>query len=343
MLVERKQHRFFVFFAIFLIPIILLSGISLGSVKFSIEESLSCVLGQCKDSTTEDIIWKIRIPRTLSAIIGGAGLALAGTLLQSLFRNPLAGPGILGITSGASLGVAVLIMGGITVGVTAYSYGFEILFTAALVGALLTTMLIIGMTRFVSNTTTLLLVGLMINWILGSIISVLGILAQHQSLQVFYAWTLGSFSGIMWESVYFLYAIVSLMAITCFFIHRRLDASLLGDDYATSMGVNINSLRKIVVVLSSVLAAVVTAVAGPVGFIGISGPYLARLATSSGSHKIIIPTAILFGGLLTAGADILARILMPPIDLPVSIITAAIGAPLIIMLLIKRKGEGISQ
>lgn len=343
MLVERKQRHHFVYLAILLIPVILLSGVSLGSVKFSMEETMSCVLGGCKDTTTEDIIWKIRMPRTLSALVGGAGLALAGTLLQSLFRNPLAGPGILGITSGASLGVAILIMGGITVGITVYSYGFEILFAAALVGALLITILIIGMTRFVSNTTTLLLVGLMINWVLGSIISVLGILAQHQSLQVFYAWTLGSFSGIMWESVYFLYAIVSLMAIACFFMHRSLDASLLSEDYATSMGVNASSLRKVVVVSSSILAAVVTAVAGPVGFIGIAGPYLARLATSSGSHKVIIPTAILFGGLLTAGADILARIIMPPIDLPISVITAAIGAPLIITLLIKRKGEGISQ
>lgn len=343
MLVERKHHRYFVSLAITLIPIILLSGVSLGSVKFSIEETMSCILAECMDTTTEDIIWKIRMPRTLSAIAGGAGLALAGTLLQSLFRNPLAGPGILGITSGASLGVAILIMGGTTVGITAYSYGFEILFTAALVGALLTTILIIGMTRFVSNTTTLLLVGLMINWVLGSIISVLGIMAQHQSLQVFYAWTLGSFSGIMWESVHFLYAVVFVIAITCFFIHRSLDASLLGEDYATSMGINASSLRKIVVVLSSILAAVVTAVAGPVGFIGIAGPYLARLATTSGSHKVIIPTAILFGGLLTASADILARIIMPPIDLPISIITAAIGAPLIIILLIKRKGEGISQ
>ena len=170
MLVERKQRRYFVFLAILLIPMIVLSGISLGSIKFSMEESLLCVLGECKNTTTEDIIWKIRMPRTLSALIGGAGLALAGTLLQSLFRNPLASPGILGITSGASLGVAILIMGGMTIGITAYSYGFEILFTAALVGALLTTMLIIGMTRFVSNTTTLLLVGLMINWFLGSII-----------------------------------------------------------------------------------------------------------------------------------------------------------------------------
>jgi len=343
MLVERKQRCYFVSLAVLLVPMILLSGVSLGPIKFSIEETISCILGECKDTTVEDIIWKIRMPRTLSALIGGAGLALAGTLLQSLFRNPLAGPGILGITSGASLGVAILIMGGMTVGITAYSYGFEILFAAALAGALLTTILIIGMTRFVSNTTTLLLVGLMINWVLGSIISVLGILAQHQSLQVFYAWTLGSFSGIMWESVYFLYAIVSLMAIMCFFMHRRLDASLLGEDYATSMGVNAGSLRKTVVVSSSILAAVVTAVAGPVGFIGIAGPYLARLATSSGSHKVIIPTAILFGGLLTAGADILARIIMPPIDLPISVITAAIGAPLIITLLIKRKGEGISQ
>jgi len=343
MLVERKRQRYFIFLAILLIPLVMFSGVTLGSVEFSIEESIQCIFNNCADEITEDIIWKIRIPRTLSAFVGGAGLALAGTLLQSLFRNPLAGPGILGITTGASLGVAVLIMGGITVGVTAYSYGFEILFAAALVGSLLSTILIIGMIRFVANTTTLLLVGLMINWVLGSIISVLGILAQQQNLQVFYAWTLGSFSGITWDSVYFLYIIIPIIAIACFAIYRRLDASLLGENYAISMGVNTKSLRRIVVILSSFLAAIVTAVAGPVGFIGIAGPYLARLTTSSGSHKVIIPAAIMYGGLLTAGADILARVIMPPIDLPISVITSTIGAPLIITLLIKRKGEGLSQ
>ena len=339
----QKQKQYYVFLAILLIPLVLFSGITLGSVKFAIEESIGCIFDNCKDQVTEDIIWKIRLPRTLAAFIGGAGLALSGTLLQSLFRNPLAGPGILGITSGASLGVAVLVLGGVTAGVAAYSFGLEALFAAALIGSLLSTMLIIGMIRFVANTTTLLLVGLMINWVLGSIISVLGILAQHQNLQVFYAWTLGSFSAVSWESIQLLYIIIPMAAITCYAIHRRLDASLLGENYAVSMGVNTKSLRKIIVVLSSVLAAIVTAVAGPVGFIGIAGPYLARLTTTSGSHKVIIPAAIVYGGLLTAGADILARIIMPPVDLPISIITSAIGAPLIITLLIKRKGEGLSQ
>ncbi|MFQ5782940.1 MAG: FecCD family ABC transporter permease [Nitrosopumilus sp.] len=339
----QKQKQFYVILAIFLIPTVLLSGIMLGSVKFTIEESIECIFDNCDDKITEDIIWKIRIPRTLSAFIGGAGLALSGTLLQSLFRNPLAGPGILGITSGASLGVAVLVLGGITAGITAYSFGLEALFAAALVGSLLSTILIIGMIRFVANTTTLLLVGLMVNWVLGSIISVLGILAQHQNLQVFYSWTLGSFSAASWESVQILYITIPLIALACYAIYRRLDASLLGENYATSMGVNTKFLRKIIVVLSSVLAAIVTAVAGPVGFIGIAGPYLARLTTTSGSHKIIIPAAIIYGGLLTAGADILARVIMPPVDLPISIITSAIGAPLIITLLIKRKGEGLSQ
>ncbi len=343
MLVQKKRQYYFIFLAILLIPLVIFSGATFGSVKIPIEESIQCIFNNCTDEITEDIIWKIRFPRILSAFIGGAGLALAGTLLQSLFRNPLAGPGILGITSGASLGVAILIMGGLTIGVTAYSYGLEALFAAALMGSLLSTILIIGMIRFVANTTTLLLVGLMINWVLGSIISVLGILAQQQNLQVFYAWTLGSFSGITWDSVYLLYILIPMIAVGCFAIYRRLDASLLGENYAISMGVNTKSLRRIIVILSSILAAIVTAVAGPVGFIGIAGPYLARLTTSSGSHKVIIPAAIIYGGLLTAGADILARIIMPPIDLPISVITSAIGAPLIIILLIKRKGEGLSQ
>jgi iron complex transport system permease protein len=336
----RKQH-YFVLVTVLLIPLVLFGGITIGSVEIPISETVTCMLNECKDSVTEDIIWKIRLPRTLAALVGGAGLALAGTLLQSLFRNPLAGPGVLGITSGASLGVAVLIMGGLTVGITVYSYGTEMLFTAALVGSLFTTILIIGMIRFVSNATTLLLVGLMINWVLGSIISVLGILAQQQNLQVFYVWTLGSFSGITWESLQFLYMVIPIATLVVFSIHKKMDTLLLGESYATSMGVNVSRLRKIVIILSSILAAIVTSIAGPVGFIGIAGPYLARLTTNSGSHRIIIPAAVIFGALLTAGADILARILISPVDLPISVITAVIGAPLIISLLIKRKGEGL--
>lgn len=343
LVLKQNLHWHFFVFAILFIPFLFLMSLTLGSVQYGFDQTISCLVGECNDSVIEDIVWKLRMPRTIAAIVGGGGLALAGTLLQSLFRNPLASPGILGITSGASLGVALLTMGGLSMGVSAYALGFESIFVTALVGALLTTFLIMNIARFVSNTTTLLLVGLMITWIMTSIISVLGFLAQFHNLQVFYVWTLGSFSGITWDSLGYLAIIVPATSIVSYVLYKRLDASLLGENYATSMGVNAKSLRKNVIILSSVLAAIVTSIAGPVGFIGIAGPYLARLVTNSGTHRIIIPASIIFGALLTLGADILARIVMPPMDLPISVITAVIGAPLVISFLVRRKGEGLSQ
>lgn len=343
-MMQLQAHRQnLILVSVALIPLILFAGLSLGSAKISLHEALSCLIGDCLDQTTKNIVLDIRLPRILAALISGAGLALSGTLLQSLFRNPLADAGILGITSGASLGVAILIMSGLSAGISAYSHGFESIFAVALIGSILTTIFVIAMIRFVANSTSLLLVGIMINWILGSMISVLGILAQYQNLQVFYTWTLGSFAGITWNSLIYLYTVIPLAAISSYVIYKRLDAILLGESYAATMGIKIRSLRRLAIILSSTLVAVITATAGPVGFIGIAGPYLARLTVNSGSHKIIIPLSLTYGALLAACADIIARTIMAPIDIPISIITAMIGAPLIVSLLIKRKGEGLSH
>jgi len=343
MLLQQKNHSYFVIIAVILIPLIIFSGLSLGSVKYAFENAVSCFVGKCQDKVMENIIWKIRIPRTLAAIIGGAGLAVAGTLLQALFRNPLASDSILGISSGASLAVALLIMGGMSLGFQLYSQSLEAIFIASFAGAILTMLVIMAIIPALSNTTTLLLVGLMISFVLSSIISVLGIMAEAANLQVFYTWTLGSFSGITWSALNYLYIIIPSTILASYMIYKSLDASLLGEGYATSIGVRSKSLRNKVVILSSVLSAVVIATAGPVGFIGIAGPYLARLTTRSGSHRITIPVSAIFGALITGGADIVARIIMPPIDLPISSITAVIGAPLIISILIRKKGEGLSQ
>lgn len=343
MLLQQKNHYSFVVIAIILIPLTIFGGLTLGSVKYSLEDALLCFTGKCEDNVMENIIWNIRLPRTLAAMLGGAGLAVAGTLLQALFRNPLAGPSILGISSGASLGVALLTIGGMSLGFSIYSQSLEVVFMAAIAGAMITMFVIMAIIPAVSNTTTLLLAGLMINFILLSIIGVLGIMTQAANLQVFYTWTLGSFSGITWSALNYLYIIIPLAILASYTIYKSLDATLLGEGYATSIGVRSKSLRNKVVILSSTLAAIITATAGPVGFIGIAGPYLARLTTYSGSHRVIIPVSAIFGALITGGADILARIIMPPIDLPISSITAIIGAPLIISILIRKKGEGLSQ
>lgn len=326
-----------------MVPVTVLGGLALGSVKYSAPDTLSCFLGSCQDRVMEDIVWKIRAPRTLAALMGGAGLATAGALLQALFRNPLASPSILGISSGASLGVALLVIGGISIGIPVHAFGVQSVFVAAFAGALATMFVIMAIIPRATNTTTLLLVGLMINALLLSIIGILAVMAQAADLQVFYTWTLGSFAGITWDMLNYLYIIVPLAIAGSYAMSKSLDASLLGEGYATSIGVKAGQLRNRAVLLSSALTSTITAIAGPVGFIGIAGPYLARLMSHSGMHRVIIPLSAVIGGLLTAGADILARIVIPPVDLPTSSITSIIGAPLVIMILLKRKGEGLSQ
>ena len=341
-MLSEKRHNKLAFITLFLIPLFLILGIVLGSVSFSANDIVQCVFESC-DDTTANILWKIRLPRTVGSLIGGAGIAVSGLLMQSLFRTPLADPGILGITSGASLGVALLVMGGVSAGIGIALIGIEVLFVAALVGSFLTILLLLGLIRFVANNTTLLLVGLMISWIIGSAIAVLGILAQQQNLQLFYVWALGSFAPTTIHSIYFMsFMIIPTIAASVIY-YKRLDASLLGEDYAKSIGVNIKSLQKFSIILSSILVAAVTAVAGPVGFIGITGPYMARLTSQSGSHKIIIPLTIVYGSLLTVVADISARLILRPVDLPITIITALIGGPIVIFMLVKKRGEGLSQ
>lgn len=341
MFLEKRQNKLAVA-GIVLLPLILVLGIVLGSVAFSAKEIVLCLFDHC-DDTTADILWKIRLPRTAGALIGGAGLAVSGLLLQSLFRNPLAGPGILGITSGASLGVAILVMSGILSGIGITVIGIESIFAVALASSTLTTFLLLALVRFLSNTTTLLLVGLMINWMMGSVIAILGILAQQQNLQLFYVWTLGSFAPTTLHSVYFMMFVITPTVVAGIFYYKRLDASLLGDNYAKSIGVNTKSLQKFSILLSSILVSVVTSVAGPVGFIGIAGPYLARLTSRSGSHRIILPLAMVYGALLAGIADIAARMVLSPVDLPITIITALIGGPIVVFMLVKRRGDGLSQ
>ncbi len=341
-MLSEKRHNKLAFIAIFLISLFLILGIVLGSVSFSVRDIVQCIFESC-DDTTADILWKIRLPRTIGALIGGASIAVSGLLMQSLFRTPLADPGILGITSGASFGVALLVMGGISTGIGIALIGIEILFVVALTGSFLTMLLLLCLIRFVANTTTLLLVGLMMSWIIGSAIAVLGILAQQQNLQLFYVWTLGSFAPTTIHSIYFMALMIIPTIVASIIYYKRLDASLLGEDYAKSIGVNIKSLQKFSIILSSILVAAVTAVAGPVGFIGIAGPYLARLTSQSGSHKTIIPLTIIYGSLLTVIADISARLVLRPVDLPITIITALIGGPIVIFMLVKKRGEGLSQ
>jgi len=282
-----------------------------------------------------DVIWEIRFPRALGAIFGGASLATSGLLLQVFFRNPIVEPYVLGVSSGATLMVAVTVLTGLSLGMIRFSPLF--LSVAALIGALGVMLLVIILAARVQNVITLLVTGLMMGYLCSAITTILLALAEKERLHGFVLWTLGSFSGFTWQQVYLLVMVAVPLLAFSFFLGKPLNAFLLGENYARSMGVNIKALRVAIVVLASSLTATVTAFAGPVAFIGLAVPHLARLLLGSSDNRILLPAVVLLGAIVTSLCDLLARSILSPVELPVSALTSFFGAPLVVSLLLKRR------
>jgi iron complex transport system permease protein len=271
----------------------------------------------------------------LGAVLGGAALAVSGLLLQVFFRNPIVGPFVLGISSGASFTVALAMLGSYLIGVTVVSS--LTLSLAAFIGALMVMGVVLMVASKVRDIITLLVIGLMTGYVASALSSFLIAFAQSENVHRFVIWTMGSFSGFRWEEVRLLAIIGIILLIASYLLAKPLNAFLLGEDYARSMGVNVKRFRYMVVFISCALAAIVTAFAGPVAFIGLAVPHLARLSLGTSDNRILIPASILAGAMITSLCDLLARMLFAPVELPVSATTAIFGAPMVIFFLIKGK------
>ncbi|MEM3087491.1 MAG: iron ABC transporter permease [Halobacteria archaeon] len=323
----------------FLVPIAAWLSLALGAVSLPGGEVAECVLGKCPSPTLETILWKIRIPRTLAVLLGGAALAVSGVLLQALFRNPLAGPGVLGISGGASLTVALFVLGGVSLGLPAREQTWGLV-AVAFAGAMLVTGFLLALSQIVRSITGLLIVGLMLGFLLSSVTGILGVLADAARLQVFYVWTMGSFAPVVWSQVHILAVVVPAAVAAALLTSKALDALLMGEEYAQTMGIHYRRSRWTVIGLSSLLAATVVAFAGPVAFVGTVSPILARLVIRSGVHRIAVVASALVGALLTLAADVVARVALRPVELPTGSITAIIGVPVVLAILIGRSGRG---
>lgn len=319
-----------------LLHLIFFLSITLGSVSIALGEVARILLeGPAGKGVNTDVIWEIRLPRALGAIFGGASLATSGLLLQVFFRNPIVEPYVLGISSGATLMVAVTMLTSLSLGMTRFSPLF--LSGAALTGALGVMLLVIILAARVQNVITLLVTGLMMGYLCSAITTILVALAEKERLHGFVLWTLGSFSGFTWQQVYLLVMVAVPLLAFSFFLGKPLNAFLLGENYARSMGVSIRALRVAIVVLASSLTGAVTAFAGPVAFIGLAVPHLARLLLGSSDNRILLPAVVLLGAVVTSLCDLLARSILSPVELPVSALTSFFGAPLIVSLLLKRR------
>lgn len=308
--------------------------IGFGSVKIGLGDVADIIFRRNMDNKIfYKIIWNIRMPRALAALVGGSALAVAGLFLQVFFRNPIVEPFVLGVSSGAILCVALVTLGGITFGLQ--SPPPTLLFTAAFVGALVVMAVVILFASKVKNIVTLLVIGLMVGYACSAVTRVLIAFADKEQLQGFTMWVLGSFSGVTWGNVSVLLIIGLPTLLATLFIVKPLNAFLLGEEYATSMGVNIRLFRMVIVFLASILAAVVTAFAGPVGFIGLAVPHMTRLIFKTSDNRILVPGTILMGGIVTSLCDLVARTLLSPVELPISAVTSLIGAPIVIFLILK--------
>jgi iron complex transport system permease protein len=326
-----------VFFLLFgaLTTILLILNIGIGSVSFSVREIWEALLQPPTASTTGFIIWKIRIPRAIAAILGGAYLSASGLLLQVYFRNPIVGPFILGISSGATLMVSFVMLTTLFVGMTVISPFITTL--AAFIGAYGVLIIVVAVASRVKSGVTLLIVGLMMGYLCHAATSILTALAEKSKIKGFVLWQLGSFSGFRWSEIGILFFCGGLILVLIYLLSKPLNAFLLGEEYAASMGVNIRRFRILILLFACALAGMITSVAGPVAFVGLAVPHMARLGFGTSDNRILIPGACLMGAFVTSLCDLIARMLLSPVELPLSAITAFFGAPIVIGLLMKRR------
>lgn len=340
-LVNTKK-RVYLAFTILILCLVLsfILSIVIGSVKIEIKEVFEIIFSKDKTQFENSIIvWDIRLPRVLASLIGGSALAISGLLLQVFFRNPIVEPYVLGISSGSTLGVALVMLGGLTLGDKAMSS--YTIFTAAFMGAMVSTVIAVGFSRKVKKVSSLLLVGIMMGYITSAITKTLSAFADREKLTGFYIWTMGSFSGFTWKNVRVLLYIGIPGLILTFLIVKPLNAFLMGEEYAESMGVNIKLFRVLIVSIASLLTAVTTAFAGPIAFVGMAVPHLTRILFGRSDNKLLVPGTILLGGIFTSICDLISRVLFSPVELPISAVTSLIGAPIVIYLIVSNKRESI--
>ncbi|MBQ8052577.1 MAG: iron ABC transporter permease [Lachnospiraceae bacterium] len=313
--------------------VMILLNINTGSVNIPVGRILKILFLRQGDANEVSIIWKIRMPRILqSAVLGGA-LALSGFLLQTFFGNPIAGPFVLGISSGAKMCVAIVMI--LLIGRFGAASSWALIL-AAFAGAMLSTAFILAVSRAVRHMAALLVAGIMIGYICSAVTEFLVTFAEDSDIVNLHGWSQGSFSGADWSGTGLAALIVGLSFAFVFLLAKPIGAYQMGEAYAQSMGVNIRRFRVQLIILSGVLSACVTAFAGPVSFVGIAVPFLVKRALGTSKPLVVIPAAFLGGAVFCMVSDLIARTAFSPTELNISTVTSVLGAPIVIYMLIRR-------
>ncbi len=337
---QTKKHTFLFIFLIIVLVILFFTNISLGSVSIPLKEILNGFLGNgMEKGSWEIILWNFRLPKAFTAILVGMALSISGLLMQTLFRNPLAGPYVLGLSSGASLGVAFVILGAgflpsFLATIFLSSYGIVL---ASALGSAFVLIAVLAVSQKLKDTMAILIVGLMFGSLTSAVVSVLSYFSTAEQLQKFTFWSLGSLANLSWNEVSLLFIITIIGIILSFLVIKPLDALLLGEKYAKSLGVNFKKTRYIIIFATSILAGSITAFVGPIAFIGLAVPHIAKLLFQTSNHYILFWSTLLIGAIILLFCDIIAQCPGQDLTLPINAVTSIIGAPIVIWLLVRKR------
>lgn len=340
MMEKRRSFRIWYLLLSVALIILFLLNISLGSVSIPIEDVVSALLGQgASKPSWEYIIIDYRLPKALTAVIAGGGLALSGLLMQTLFRNPLAGPFVLGLSSGASLGVALLILGAGLFGGLMGSLLLSqwSLVIASALGSFLVLMAVLVVTLRVKDSMAILIIGLMFGSVTAAIVAVLSYFSNAEQLQQYIFWSFGSLGNQSWDGILILFICFVSGILIATSSCKSLNALLLGENYAKSMGLRIKRTTILIIIATSILAGGITAFAGPIAFVGLAVPHLARQLFPTSNHFVLLPSVLLCGALLMLVCDMIAQLPFSEYTLPINAITSLVGAPVVIWLLVRKR------
>ena len=327
----EKRHRILLIIALVLLPVLAYFHLTIGQIQLSSADFYNAVFNYSDSETAQLLVREFRLPRLIMAIVAGSSLAIAGMLMQTLFNNPLAGPYILGINSGASLAVAL----GTLSGISMFSSNIGLI-GLALIGALVFGFIVLGFSLFVRNSLSLLLVGIMIGSFTSAITSLLQTISSADSLKVFTIWGMGSLQQVELSQIGIITVFFILGIFFSFFLIKPLNALVLGENASLLLGVPVKNLRIIIIVITALLAGLVTAFCGPIAFVGLAIPNLCKMLFKTQQHLVLLLGNILLGALFLISCDILVQGLEPFILVPINVITSIVGAPFVIFIILKR-------
>ncbi len=325
-------------FAALLLLMLFFANLFYGSIEIPAKEVLSIVTGgECQRDVWRVVVLETRLPQALTALLAGASISVAGLLLQTLFRNPLAGPEVLGVNSGAGLGVALAML--LVGGITSFGLGgYLAVLGGAFGGALFVIMIILLLATLLRNNMFLLIAGVAVSYMTSSAITMLNYFSTAEGVHSYMVWGMGSFGGVTMQQMPFFASVSLLLLFVSLLMAKPLNAMLLGDSYAVNLGVNVKAVRATALCVTGLLTAVVTAFCGPVSFIGLAVPHIARISMRSNSHRHLIPSTIMLGGAVALLCNLICQLPGESGLLPLGAITPLVGAPVIIYVVIKNRG-----